>query len=183
MPHLTRKDERALEALLNSAIHAINQGYLAWENTGRVCAVKMIGHSVEAVMKTAARQYPDHHLDAVAHAQRTIAAQLARFEDGPGYNLDLCPDHFLCPLANYEEMAANLLEDIAYLRGERQEEAIKTPTGMWTLMRTISIDGQTFRHAALCTNPAVGSRDLDQWEHELRNSAFLACPAEQITVS
>ncbi len=179
-PHLTRKDERALEAKLNQAVSAINQGYLAWEATGRSCAGKMVGKSIPEVMKAAAQAYPDHHLLAVSHAQRTIAAQLARFEDGPGYNLDLCQEHTLNPLANYEEMAANLLEDIAYLKGDRQEEAIKTPTGKWAVSRSLSIKGQTYSHAALCTNTAVGTQELDDWESRLRASElFQTCEAAQ----
>ena len=179
---LSRKDERALETRLNQAITAINQGYMAWELAGRACASKMAGESVEAIMRAAARQYPIKHIVAVSHAQGTIAAELARFEDGSGYNLDICHEHTLDPLAHYEEMASNLLEDIAALKGDRQEEAIRTPTGKWAMSRSLIIDGHTYCHAAVCTNPAVGVAHLDRWEQDLRAGAIIGCEPERSSI-
>lgn len=177
-PRLTRKDQRQLEASINQAFSTVHYGYLAWEETIAKGHMTGRGKTTEVVLKSAAIEYPDHHLESVADAQRVIVAWLARIEDKDYFNLNIEEHnpHILDALWNYEAMATNLLEDIASLRGDRQEEAIKGPSGQWTIYRSLLIEGKTYGHAVGCNNPAFGTHELDLWEKELRGGEFQACP-------
>ena len=144
---LNRAEHRALQLSLNEAVAAVNAGHLAWEQ-GR---------------------FTSQHVNDVANAQRTMAQKLARFEDR---EYILC-DGTLNLMRFYEQMAADLVEGIEALTSERREECVRTAAG-YTVSRRIVIAGRPYQYLVGCTNPAVGTLELDTWEAELRESlAFL----------
>ena len=144
---LNRIEQRALQASLNDAVSAIDEGRWAWAN-GTFSAA---------------------HMSLVTTGHTGLIKLQAEHRDK---RLVLCEDT-LQAMTDYEDIAAGLLAAFDSLHTDRKQESVKTPSGAWAVSRRILLRDRAYQHALVCTNPAVGIRELDQWESELRQSKLL----------
>lgn len=147
-PTLSRAERRTF----NEAIEAIEAAKRAWENDDEPLVID---------------------LNEMVAAKRAIGQMLARHTD-TAYTLH--EDHYRrIILQRYEIIATDLLTAISTLvhGHEYQQESIRNGE-RYTMTRKIVIAGRTYQYLVGCTNPAVGTLELDKWEAELRQAlAFM----------
>ena len=144
-------EARALKNNCNAAIDDIEAGREAWYDG----------------------EFSAEHLAGVLRGQVTLAKYLAEHSDK---RLILHFDTLLL-MRNYEQIGADLLACYCALQGDRHEERVRSPSGRYAMSRRLIIADRAYEHAVVCTNPAVGAIQLDQWKDDLRHSLHVRMAA------
>jgi len=112
--------------------------------------------------------WSDHHAQALTKRVLTISELLACCTDGRWYGM--LGEETLEGMLDYTLESEELLMKTAAPNNECRDEQIRTSSDRWLLARRLKIDGVGYQHDIVCTNPAFGFRQLDEWENKLRAS-------------
>ena len=124
-----------------------------------------------ALIAYEAEVFTPHHAKALAEAEQEVGRMLAYFEDGPGFG-KLCKET-TSGMVDYCQDAEELRREATARPGVR-EDWRHHGGGQYSGLRLVQIAGRPYQKLVNCTNPAVGTLELDKWEAELRESlAFL----------
>ena len=113
-----------------------------------------------------------HHRDALTRRHDLISEWLAHCSDGRYYGL--VEADILGGMRSFITEAEALLMAAPQPKHGLIDVASSEPVRLkwgwhtqWAMSRELTINGKTFEHAVVVTNPASGRRQLDQWEQDL----------------